>query len=748
MVFSNGLNDAFVGTENNFFRINLRENIVYPMNSFVAPKIVKTEIDSAGYLWISTDKDIRKFDLTCMRQLDYWPMGKIERITFQPDHSIAYSTDGEMITATDLPSGRKKQTSPHKNTIGGLAYHVQTDKIISSEFIDMQTWSNSCRLLFGKMGSETEALPFSSSYSFIKVDSIVKRDKPALQKSTPAYQLVLSPDGNYLACAMQAKMPVDPMVLMKLIGESLRSQNDSDAVDKLEGALDVQDPYPGEIKLWKIEKGRWTEFKTLAIDKEYVNRNTGRNAFAFSNDSKYFAAADKDLTIHIWEVHTGRKIGDCIGGHGDNFTVDQLSWFRSEGKLDDFKTAYNISAVAFSPDNQYLVSAGNDRKLVIWKRIQTAAENMNAGRPAQSSAEHLSSNITYQYDTTVIGEFSASAVTTLTFSPDGRFLLIGAADGTVTLLNFAQKIVQGIVLLSNHSDGYIILGPYNRYYANPEGENLLYFTSSTNSYPAEQFDLYYNRPDFLTAFFGMLFLDTYQNDSSTLARMLYNVSADSATLNKRLSLYGLNVKSALHYSDNGLEVELLNQSALLKNQTVSSEAIDLDIQAKGTVSSLKAVHVWVNNVPFFGRGGKPVNSNLSTWNQKISVPLSDGENLIQIACSDVAGRYSLRKSLIVYHRANNRKAGLFLVVLGVDNFKSLDKLKYPVKNCRDIVTFFTKNSAGYAHVDSFFNERLTKESVANLKITLQKTHPDDKVIVFYSGHGRQTPGSQFIFRNG
>lgn len=748
VVFSSTLNNAFVATAKGFFRANLNEDIVYPMPSPIAPKIVRMETDAKGYLWIGTDGDVRKFDLTNLRQLKYWPMGKIEHVSFNPSHEKVFASDGRSIAVTNLHSGQKEEGSPHKNTIGGLTYHTKSDKIISGEYIDLQPWSDSCQLLFGKVGNQTESLPFSSSYAFEDVDSIVTRKNPVLQRGTPVRQLALSPDGSYLACAVQAKMPIDPMALIKTaLNEYLNSSNDSAVMSTAEGSIYLKDPYPGEIKLWKFDNGRWTEYKTLAANKEFTSHNTSVHAFAFSEDNKYFAAADKNLDIHVWDIRTGKKIAECFNEHGDAFTVRQLSWYREDKNLDDFKTDYNISAIIFSPDGRYLISAGNDKKLVIWKRIPAKdsiklknQEYVDGEGVTQNRMVNFSDSISYVFDTTVAKGFLVSAITALTFTPDGRFLLIGAEDGTITVFNFFHKIVQGIIQLRNHSDGYVVLGPYNRYYANPQGGNLIYFASEVTSYPSEQFDLYYNRPDFLAAFFGSLFFDTYKNDSSVIARIMYNLKFDSAILNKRLSLYGLN-KDVLQHKQSHLEVKLLNEPTLLKNQTIGTDSLDLDILAKGNTAALAAIHVWVNNVPVFGRWGKPIPAGFSIWNQQLSIPLSKGENLIQIACRDAVGMYSLRKSVVVYHQVKNKKPNLFLIALGVDKYKYLlgNKLQYPVKNCRDLIRAYKKGQFAHVYIDSVFNEDLTGKRLDSLKSKLQKSHPDDLVIVFYSGHGKQTP---------
>ena len=67
------------------------------------------------------------------------------------------------------------------------------------------------------------------------------------------------------------------------------------------------------------------------------------NSAAFSPDGKRIVSAFSDYTIRIWDVETGRQIGQPLEGH----TSD-------------------VNSAEFSPDGKQIVSASNDKTIRIW----------------------------------------------------------------------------------------------------------------------------------------------------------------------------------------------------------------------------------------------------------------------------------------------------------------------------------------------------------------------------------------------
>jgi hypothetical protein len=78
------------------------------------------------------------------------------------------------------------------------------------------------------------------------------------------------------------------------------------------------------------------------------------------------------------------------------------------------------------------------------------------------------------------------------------------------------------------------------------------------------------------------------------------------------------------------------------------------------------------------------------------------------------------------------------VSIGSGKFEQSDfNLTYPAKDASDLVQCFTKNSSLYEGVKvySLLDREVTREAVLALHAKLMTTRPEDRVILFFAGHG-------------
>jgi WD40 repeat protein/uncharacterized caspase-like protein len=115
-----------------------------------------------------------------------------------------------------------------------------------------------------------------------------------------------------------------------------------------------------QVKLWEVATGR--ELRTLvasagAAGGMFSSVMTGVAALAFSRDSRLVAAGNRDGTVNVWDVVTGRAM-PTIG-------IAPTSPSASGGSVDDARAAMaskmlGVYAVAFSPDGRTLLAFSGD----------------------------------------------------------------------------------------------------------------------------------------------------------------------------------------------------------------------------------------------------------------------------------------------------------------------------------------------------------------------------------------------------
>ncbi|MFN3239526.1 MAG: caspase domain-containing protein [Pseudomonadales bacterium] len=120
---------------------------------------------------------------------------------------------------------------------------------------------------------------------------------------------------------------------------------------------------------------------------------------------------------------------------------------------------------------------------------------------------------------------------------------------------------------------------------------------------------------------------------------------------------------------------------------------------------------------------------------KVDVELSAGRNRIQLAGRSKTGLESLRETVEVFSgKASEPKT--HLVAIGASEYQqSARNLNYAVKDVSDLRDTLTDENTV---VHMLANEDVTRENVRQIKAALMETGVDDKVILFYAGHGMLT----------
>ena len=266
--------------------------------------------------------------------------------------------------------------------------------------------------------------------------------------------------------------------------------------------------------------------------------------------------------------------------------------------------------------------------------------------------------------------------------------------------------------------------------------NSIGFKSGIDFYSADQFDIRFNRPDIVLKRLGFA-----SDEIIEMYRKAYE---------RRLEKLGFTEDMFLndwHTPD----VKITNLSEI--DISTDENNILIDILATDSKYPIDRINIWVNDVPIFGLNGISYrNKNLQEVVDTYSIELMVGVNNIQFSCLNKNAVES-RKELIevVYHPKVEEKPNLYIIAVSVSDYGNEKiNLKYAQKDGRDIVDLFTttkylNKQYNNIYIDTLFNSNATLLNFLNLRKKLISTKVNDKVIVFFSGHGVLDQDLNFYF---
>lgn len=158
------------------------------------------------------------------------------------------------------------------------------------------------------------------------------------------------------------------------------------------------------------------------------------------------------------------------------------------------------------------------------------------------------------------------------------------------------------------------------------------------------------------------------------------------------------------------------------------------IDIKGTVVDESGVRILkINNIE------TPIKDN---GNFVLYMPLSMGDNFVNIEARDINDNISLKKFIITRkdlsgEEYDNTKARNFLFVVGINDYQHWPKLNNAVKDATDVVsTLLSKYNFDFANVVMLKNEQATRSNIyKSLRGLIEQITPQDNLVIYYSGHG-------------
>lgn len=462
---------AFGGFENNYFNATIQ---LFDTATLRKSRTFKVEHFPVGSVVFSLDGNLLAGIVTSKYQarderLKVWDIktGALKQpefdrkyyvanfVAFSSDGRLLASASGRTIVVWDAESGRELQTIEQDGQIIALSFSLDSNTLISAnksrvygENVTINLWDAESTREWVSLkghGAPITGLSFSSdgrTLASASGDRVIKLWDVVSGKERTTMSL---PGGSHPLKAMSYSRDG---TLLALGGGSLYTN-------------------PGELKVWKLEKGLQPE--GLAGHTEPVF------AVAFSPDGQLLASGggiqanelvNSKSELKLWETKTGqlrhsleghfayvysvafKPDGKTLASSGYDGTI--RLWDTQSGQLKMTLKEHkgSVGSVAFSPNGKTLASSSNDRTVKLWdpetgegrKTLKGHSKGVccvafSSDGKTLASSDGLDIRLwdpqTGQERATLDG--IVSPVRQITFSPDSKTLASGHADGTIRL---------------------------------------------------------------------------------------------------------------------------------------------------------------------------------------------------------------------------------------------------------------------------------------------------------------------------
>ncbi len=523
--------------------------------------------------------------------------------------------------------------------------------------------------------------------------------------------------GSHFTGAFGVKDPVNQSHLIQQRVADLAVVNDLFyyALDNIIYRVDVKTgekikeiEAPGVIKQFELLDDDGVQFVIqLEDDGLWLSKGDVRIELSFNSESTVLYADRKNQEFYL----AGLK--DESGTW--NPKIPLVRRFNASGQLlTDYQPGWG-DITTLVQDAEGKVWAGNDQgELRIWDRT--------TGLQLFRIAAHL------------------DKINDLKLTPNGR-IASAANDGTVRLwrtdilplefkhpeLALWEQVYFSHDLSKRHpellmtitmdkQDGFILSGSDGYYTASPGALSRASFVDGGKLLDYARFDLWLNRPDIVAKRMGYA--------SEETIKMFQQMVAFRKSRNTQLP-------DAMPSLDSAPLIEVEKPGLRM-----AKGSIPVRWKASSETADLVRLQVWVNGVPLYGVRGSVLDGRQVSG--VIDIPLGEGVNRVRIAVSDSLGMTSSPTHFSINGEGRGVAPDLYLLTIGVSDYeKSELDLKYADKDARDITQFFSENHSRFrdVHTLSLLNVDATRKAILDARKFLEKAGPDDRVVVFFAGHG-------------
>ena len=480
----------------------------------------------ASAMW---DKTIRLWDIKTGESIKEFNKhtSVVESVVFSPDGKVLASASRDRtVRLWDVITGESlREFNGHKDGVKCVSFSPDGKVLASaSEDRTVRLWdvkTGESMLEFKGHTDGIESVVFSPDG---KVLASASRDKTvrlwdvktgeSLREFKGHMARVMSvsfsPDGKVLASASE---DITIRLWDVITGESLREFK-----GYISRVLSVSFSPDGKvlasgsgdrtIRLWDVKTG-----KSL---RQFNGHSNGVESVVFSPDGKVLASASEDKTIRLWDVKIGKSLRE-FNGHSNEvesvvFSPDGkvlVSACRESIRLWDVKTGksirefkghtYGVESVVFSPDGKYLASPGWDKTVRLWDVITGESLREFKGHTdgvksvsfspdgkvlASASWESIRlwdvktgesiKEFNWHSEGAMYVIFSGKDVTSVVFSPDGKYLASACWEKNIRLWDV--KTGESIREFKGHTYGVesVVFSPDGKYLTSASLDNTVW----------------------------------------------------------------------------------------------------------------------------------------------------------------------------------------------------------------------------------------------------------------------------------
>ena len=505
--------------------------------------------------------------------------------------------------------------------------------------------------------------------------------------------LSFSPDGNLLASSA---------------GEILQPLPDIQDLSQ-SGFAFPEAKYDSAIRIWDLNDGQLADTLT---GHDYEVRS-----IRFSPDGHQIVSAGSDNVVRLWDVKGAKELKSVIGGPvaifineghqvaAAGYGVPLFIWNLQDNEVTpvDLNTSQMVSSLAYSETTDHLMIGTISGQTFLW--------------------DYQSEKLIQTFDGQ--SDFVLSSI----YLADQNRFLNSSMDGTIKLWD-PSVVLPVITIVPMNQTDWITFTPDFFYTSSKDAARNTGFAIGKNTYPFEQFDLVFNRPDRVLEAIGHS-----DQDLMDKYRQVYY---------KRLKFLGQESSPVALTPDLPI-LEIVNEQDIPIN--TSNRILPLHYHALGKLTPIDAIFVSVNDNPIISVKKKKGQSREAKG--VLSIKLSGGKNHLRIYARDIDGRKSLVKSFVInFEPANDRKPRLYILAIGVSKHRqSQYDLRFPAKDASDIIELFNLKKEAYSSIETLLlrDKEVSLKSVTATKEWLRSSDIDDGVIVFYAGHGLLNEQKQLFF---